>query len=62
MRKPRRDRILDAALLLADPGPYQTQAAIAALHAAAATPARPTGADRALYQALLAGHRRRSWS
>jgi RNA polymerase sigma-70 factor (ECF subfamily) len=48
-------RILDAALLLADPGPYQTQAAIAALHAAAATPAETDWPQiAALYQALLA--------
>jgi RNA polymerase sigma-70 factor (ECF subfamily) len=46
-------RVLDEALALRRPGPYQTQAAIAALHAQAATPA---GTDwtqiAALYDAL----------
>ena len=48
-------RVLDEALTLADPGPYQTQAAIAALHAAAETPSQTDWAQiAALYQALLA--------
>jgi len=48
-------RILDAALALAEPGPYQTQAAIAALHAAAPTPDETDWPQiAALYQALLA--------
>ena len=47
-------RVLDEALTLADPGPYQTQAAIAALHATAATAAQTDWMQiAALYQALL---------
>src|SRR5262249_20337429 len=47
-------RILDEALLMGEPGPYQTQAAIAALHASAATPAdTDTPQIAALYRALL---------
>jgi len=46
--------ILDAALALASPGPYQTQAAIAALHGTAATAAETDWPQiAALYQALL---------
>lgn len=46
--------ILDAALALALPGPYQTQAAIAALHGTAATAAETDWPQiAALYQALL---------
>ena len=47
-------RLLDAALALRRPGPYQTQAAIAALHSTAAT-ARDTDWRQiaALYQTLL---------
>jgi RNA polymerase sigma-70 factor (ECF subfamily) len=47
-------RILDEALAMGEPGPYQTQAAIAALHAAAATPAETDWPQiAALYRALL---------
>ncbi len=35
--------VLDEALALHDPGPYQVQAAISALHAEAPTARRPTG-------------------
>jgi RNA polymerase sigma-70 factor, ECF subfamily len=46
--------ILDEALAMREPGPYQTQAAIAALHAAAATPADTDWPQiAALYRALL---------
>jgi RNA polymerase sigma-70 factor, ECF subfamily len=47
-------RILDEALARGTPGPYQTQAAIAALHATAATPAATDWPQiAALYRALL---------
>lgn len=47
-------RILDAALTRRTPGPYQTQAAIAALHATAAATAETDWAQiAALYRALL---------
>jgi RNA polymerase sigma-70 factor (ECF subfamily) len=47
-------RILDKALALASPGPYQTQAAIAALHGTAATPTQTDWPQiAALYQVLL---------
>jgi RNA polymerase sigma-70 factor (ECF subfamily) len=47
--------ILDQALTMGEPGPYQTQAAIAALHASAATPAETDWPQiAALYRALLA--------
>jgi RNA polymerase sigma-70 factor (ECF subfamily) len=47
-------RILDEALALASPGPYQTQAAIAALHGAAETPTQTDWPQiAALYQVLL---------
>jgi len=47
-------RLLDEALLLRAPGPYQIQAAIAALHGAAATAAATDWIQiNALYQALL---------
>ena len=47
-------RLLDGALALGTPGPYQTQAAIAALHATAATPAETDWPQiAALYEALL---------
>lgn len=47
-------RILDEALEQRSPGPYQTQAAIAALHATAATPAETDWPQiAALYQSLL---------
>ena len=46
--------ILDAALALTSPGPYQTQAAIAALHGTAAAAAETDWPQiAALYQALL---------
>ena len=46
-------RILDAALTMRTPGPYQTQAAIAALHASAPTAAATDWRQiAALYQAL----------
>jgi RNA polymerase sigma-70 factor (ECF subfamily) len=47
-------RILDEALALASPGPYHTQAAIAALHGAAETPTQTDWPQiAALYQVLL---------
>ena len=47
-------RVLDRALALASPGPYQTQAAIAALHGTAATPGETDWPQiAALYRALL---------
>lgn len=47
-------RVLDEALTLRSPGPYQTQAAIAALHATAATPEQTDWPQiAALYQALM---------
>jgi RNA polymerase sigma-70 factor (ECF subfamily) len=47
-------RILDDALALGSAGPYQTQAAIAALHGTAASPEQTDWAQiAALYQALL---------
>lgn len=47
-------RILDEALAVASPGPYQTQAAIAALHGTAKTPAQTDWPQiAALYQVLL---------
>src|SRR5262245_49788967 len=47
-------RILDEALAIGAPGPYQTQAAIAALHGTAATPAETDWPQiAALYRALL---------
>ena len=47
-------RILDNALAFAEPGPYQTQAAIAALHATARSASETDWPQiAALYQALL---------
>lgn len=50
-------RLLDTALTLRAPGPYQLQAAIAALHAQAKTPAETDWAQiAALYEGLLQYH------
>jgi len=46
-------RILDEALTLNEPGPYQTQAAVAALHATASAADTDWPQIAALYQALL---------
>ena len=46
--------LLRARQLGGPPGPYVLQAAIAACHARARTRRRPTGRDRALYEALAA--------